>query len=84
MIRVFHTLLFLLFLLSISVKPQQQNLQLEKFTIEDGLSSSGVFSIVQDKMGFLWIGTSTGLCRFDGNELVTLKFNNNRPIIISN
>lgn len=37
-------------------------------TVEDGLSGNAVSAIVQDKYGFLWIGTKTGLNRYDGYE----------------
>src|SRR5206468_2773888 len=32
-----------------------------------GLGSATVLSMAQDKEGFLWIGTQTGLFRYDGN-----------------
>lgn len=38
----------------------------ERFGTEDGLVSSLVTNVAQDPLGFLWIGTSDGLCRFDG------------------
>lgn len=37
-------------------------------TIEDGLYHSYVTSLTQDKFGFMWIGTSEGLQRFDGKH----------------
>ena len=36
------------------------------YTSADGLSSNTVLSIIQDHDGFLWIGTTNGLNRFDG------------------
>jgi ligand-binding sensor domain-containing protein/signal transduction histidine kinase len=41
------------------------------FGIEEGLSSSFVKCIAQDQMGFLWVGTSNGLNRFDGFRFKT-------------
>lgn len=35
-------------------------------TSRNGLSSNQVFDIVQDSLGFVWMGTASGLCRFDG------------------
>ena len=33
---------------------------------QDGLSGDPVFTILQDKQGFLWLGTVQGLLRYDG------------------
>lgn len=38
----------------------------QKFGIQDGLSSSKVFDINQDKDGYIWCATDEGFCRFDG------------------
>ena len=35
------------------------------------LSQSSVLAMVQDSLGFLWIGTKDGLNRFDGYEYVS-------------
>nr|WP_281354016.1 two-component regulator propeller domain-containing protein [Solidesulfovibrio aerotolerans] len=37
--------------------------------LEDGLSQSSALCMVQDKQGFLWIGTYDGLNRYDGIEV---------------
>ena len=44
------------------------------FTVEDGLSSNVVNAIVQTRNGFLWIGTDTGLNRFDGRHFMPIYF----------
>jgi len=36
------------------------------YTVNDGLPSNIVHSIMKDSRGILWIGTGGGLCRFDG------------------
>jgi ligand-binding sensor domain-containing protein/signal transduction histidine kinase len=38
----------------------------EHLSIEDGLSQSVVFSILQDRNGYIWFGTQDGLNRYDG------------------
>ncbi|MFO7842844.1 MAG: two-component regulator propeller domain-containing protein [Bacteroidales bacterium] len=40
--------------------------QFKEYNIEEGLSHPFVYSISEDKNGFLWIGTGEGLCRYDG------------------
>ncbi len=36
------------------------------WTTKNGLPQNSVFSLLQDKTGYLWIGTQNGLARFDG------------------
>ncbi len=45
-----------------------QNSQLRSYTIEDGLPQSQVYDLLQDDMGYLWLGTQGGgLANFDGD-----------------
>lgn len=37
----------------------------------EGLPSNTVGAIKKDATGFIWIGTRSGLCRFDGCEVKT-------------
>ncbi|CAN5661733.1 hypothetical protein BH11BAC3_BH11BAC3_20750 [soil metagenome] len=46
----------------------------ENLGVNDGLPHSSVYSITQDKKGFMWFGTADGLCRYDGKILKTFKY----------
>ncbi len=41
---------------------------LTAWTIESGLPAGTVFAIAQDRTGYLWLGTSEGLIRFNGDQ----------------
>jgi len=38
------------------------------YDVQDGLAGSTVYSMAQDRDGFMWFGTETGLSRFDGTH----------------
>ncbi len=44
------------------------DVRFDNLSLEQGLSQSGVYSIMQDHNGFLWFGTQDGLNRYDGHE----------------
>ncbi|MDO7171667.1 hybrid sensor histidine kinase/response regulator transcription factor [Mariniflexile sp. AS56] len=48
-----------------------QSIKFEHYNDNGGLSHNSIRHIVQDKHGFLWIGTFSGLNRFDGYEFKT-------------
>ena len=41
---------------------------LQRYTVDDGLPQSSIFSALQDHRGYFWFGTQNGLCRFNGIE----------------
>ncbi|MDP4148682.1 MAG: two-component regulator propeller domain-containing protein [Bacteroidota bacterium] len=45
----------------------------EHYTMAEGLSSMQVRKIVQDRYGFIWIGTTDGLNRFDGRQFTVYR-----------
>ncbi len=57
-----------------SLVPSQQ-LYFERVSYEQGLSESNVSAIVQDRAGFLWIGTTNGLNRYDGYKFTIFRHN---------
>lgn len=45
----------------------------ERITLQDGLPDNTVTAILQDHLGFLWLGTPNGLARYDGYQYLTYK-----------
>lgn len=45
----------------------------EAIGVNEGLSQSSVYSILQDKFGYMWFGTADGLSRYDGSEIRVYK-----------
>lgn len=61
-----------------------QALQFETFAVENGLSSNKVYSLLQDRRGFIWAGTRDGLNRFDGYRFIVYKSEQGNPNSLSN
>ncbi|MBK6524634.1 MAG: hypothetical protein IPG07_03205 [Crocinitomicaceae bacterium] len=60
---------FLLFTVFLGLLPAfSQRYNFVNYSLEEGLPQSQVSDICQDRFGYLWIGTETGLSRFDGIE----------------
>lgn len=56
-----------------------------QFTMKEGLSSNCVWSILEDKSGTIWFGTGNGICRTDGNTIISIPISSNiRPVITDN
>lgn len=61
--------LFILISSLSALHAQQNRFYFRKLTVADGLGNGGVISIGQDKQGFMWFITRSGLNRFDGNSI---------------
>ncbi len=68
-------LLFGLFIFSTPAPISAQRIipRFETRSVDDGLSQNSVYSIHQDKKGFMWFGTSNGLNRYDGENVKVFK-----------
>lgn len=80
------SILFLLsvFLLINSSFSQRRNIKFDNITIDQGLSQSSVNAVLQDKEGFIWIGTQDGLNKYDGYNFTILKSDQNDARTLSN
>jgi signal transduction histidine kinase/ligand-binding sensor domain-containing protein len=60
-------LAFALLVLQTSILTAQfENIQSSQITTRDGLNDNRINCIIKDSRGFMWFGTQTGLCRYDG------------------
>ncbi|MEM0962716.1 MAG: two-component regulator propeller domain-containing protein [Bacteroidota bacterium] len=59
-------------------------LEFRHLDVEQGLPSPLVLSVVQDALGFIWIGTGEGLVRYDGIEMETFKRDSDSTSISGN
>ena len=70
-------------LIFIHLNGNQHKLVFDHILKENGLVNSAVNVIVQDKVGFIWVGTDDGLSRFDGYEFKIYKYDPNDTTSIS-
>ena len=54
---------------------QNEEIQFEHLSVEDGLEQEYVLCILKDSKGFMWLGTEDGLNRYDGKEFKVYKHN---------
>lgn len=70
-----------LFLVLLSNASSAQNISYSyiNYTIKDGLAGNIVYCVTQDKEGFIWFGTETGLSRFDGTHFKSYTIKDGLP-----
>ncbi len=56
-----------------------QLLRFERLSVEEGLSVSFVNCMLQDRTGFLWLGTQGGLNRYDGYDFEVYRHDADNP-----
>jgi ligand-binding sensor domain-containing protein/serine phosphatase RsbU (regulator of sigma subunit) len=68
MIKRIITLIIILVSCQSFLIAQEENGSLVTFTEKDGIPSNFISSILQDHLGFIWIGTDNGLLKYDGYQ----------------
>jgi signal transduction histidine kinase/ligand-binding sensor domain-containing protein/DNA-binding response OmpR family regulator len=58
-----------------SIYGQDSQPRIKFYTLDDGLSQVTITDLIQDKSGFIWLGTQDGLNRFDGQRFKHYKYN---------
>ncbi len=66
MTKFYKTFIFFL-MLPLVLYPQSQDIKFERISVEQGLSHSTVYCLLQDSKGFMWIGNHRGLNRNNRN-----------------
>lgn len=56
----------------------------DRYSLEQGLSQTSVTCVVQDRKGFVWVGTQGGLNRFDGYQFKIFKSTKNQQSLNAN
>lgn len=79
----------LLLIIFLVVQPVRAVKQLPAFkfkhiSTQDGLSTNEVNQVYQDKDGYIWFATNSGLCQYDGYSIRTIKSNLYTPDILNN
>ncbi|WP_461049536.1 hybrid sensor histidine kinase/response regulator transcription factor [Spirosoma arcticum] len=62
-----------------AVNDQPITNQFEYLSVKNGLSNNSVTCILQDREGFMWIGTTDGLNKYDGHTVTILQHDPNSP-----
>ncbi len=69
-VSVFGLMLFLCLVLPQTAFSQSGNFK--TYGQDDGLADLYVYTIAQDTLGYLWVGTGSGFMRFDGKKFTNL------------
>lgn len=77
------------------LKFDKDTLESKLFSVSEGLPDNTIYTILQDKNGYLWLGTNRGLCMFNTENFVnrtfalshglsTLEYNRYHQLILPN
>jgi ligand-binding sensor domain-containing protein len=75
------TLLLSFFALT-NMQAQAPDCKCYLFSVEDGLASSIVRLVFQDRKGFIWFGTNGTLQRYDGRSMKNIHLIQQTPIVL--
>ncbi|MEM9100868.1 MAG: two-component regulator propeller domain-containing protein [Pseudomonadota bacterium] len=70
-------------LLYLCILHNVQAISVSSLTINDGLKTNTVTSITQDTDGYIWLGSMSGLSRYDGYQLLSFRHETDDPRSLS-
>ena len=79
----FYSICFLMVFSNI-LHSQAGRIKFEHIGIEKGLSQASIHCIYQDSKGFIWIGTESGVNRYDGYNFIVYTPDVRNPKSLSN
>ncbi|MDP4764252.1 MAG: hypothetical protein NWR97_11360 [Salibacteraceae bacterium] len=75
--------LIVLTMMMVAICASAQDKRFRSITTKDGLPQNSVDVIVQDSLGFIWIGTQDGLARYDSYEMQVFRNEAQNPTSLS-
>ncbi|MGN0021063.1 MAG: two-component regulator propeller domain-containing protein [Sphingobacterium hotanense] len=69
---------------TLTANAQFLSLKFDHITSENGLPHNTIHGIAKDKYGFMWFGTWSGLCRYDGYQIKIYRYDAQNPNTIAN
>ena len=75
-IQIIISFLLVVIFISFQANAKPSEYQIEQIKIENGLSQSTIYSMLQDNQGFMWFGTGNGLNKYDGYNFTVYTHNN--------
>ena len=79
MLRTGFYLFFLLLFSGAGLAQQSRQYSFKRFSVINGLSSNSTTKVLQDRDGYIWVATTNGLQRYDGNTFSTFKARSGDP-----
>ena len=76
---IFHFPFYILCCFGAYAQTPQSPFVFKQFTFDNGTMSNVINCFLEDKDGYLWIGTGDGLRRFDGDEFSVLRHEKDNP-----
>lgn len=64
--------------------PPNREIEFTHYSVDQGLSSSTIYAILQDSVGYLWFATPFGLNRYDGYHFKVFQNDPSDPYSLSN
>lgn len=63
----------LTYIINLFAQGYEGELTSKRLSVSDGLLSNTIRTMAQDRDGYIWLGTTTGLTRYDGYSFVNFK-----------